>query len=108
MLFVILATGFSWIAGTGYGCIGFLYWRAYFTGGAREALIGAVIFTAAAYIQTGIAKVQGEIAGELREEGKILRCAQDDKKGAQDDKGKGAWEDRKERKEHTAAQSKQA
>lgn len=80
MLFVILATGFSWVAGTGYGCISVLYWRAYFTGGAREALIGAVIFTAAAYIQTGIAKVQSEIAAELT----------------------------KERKDHNAAQSKQA
>lgn len=80
MLFVILATGFSWIAGTGYGCISVLYWRAYFTGGAREALIGAVIFTAAAYIQTGIAKVQSEIVSELK----------------------------KERKDHNAAQSKQA
>jgi hypothetical protein len=76
MLFVILATGFSWIAGTGYGCISFLYWRAYFTGGAREALIGAVIFTAAAYIQTGIAKVQSEIAAELKKERKWNNEAQ--------------------------------
>ena len=101
MLFVILATGFSWVAGTGYGCISVLYWRAYFTGGAREALIGAVIFTAAAYIQTGIAKVQSEIAEELRKEGKILRCAQDDRTLA-------AGQVRKERKWNNEAQGKQA
>lgn len=66
MGFVWFAVGFGRAAGAGYAGISILYWWQYLTGGEQPAMIAALVFSAAAWLQLGIAKVQGEIAQELR------------------------------------------